>query len=68
MTVKNEINAQSVVKTNQRKVISESIIRYTLGKSLENALFVTWHLERAAISAHTSTITVERNITKMLPV
>ena len=37
MTVKNEINAPNVVKTNQMKVISESIIRYTLGKSPENA-------------------------------
>ena len=27
MTVKNEINAPNVVKTNQMKVISESIIR-----------------------------------------
>ena len=64
MTVKNEINAPNVVKTNQMKVISESIIRYTLGKSLGNAFFVTWNLERAAISAHTSSITVEKNIQK----
>ena len=68
MTVKNEINAPNVVKTNQMKVISESIIRYTLGKSPENAFFVNWNLERAAISAHTSSITVEKNVTKMLPV
>ena len=45
MTLKNEMNAPNVVKTNQRKVISEYTMRYTLEKNLKNAFFVTCYLK-----------------------
>ena len=68
MTVKNEINAASVVKTNQRKVVWESTMRYTLGRSLSNAFFVTcvtlWNLWQA-IRGSKPLVTQERSLKRI---
>ena len=51
------------------RIPEESDLRvheYTLGKSLRIAFFVTLYFQREAVSGHTISNTVERNLAKML--